>query len=311
MGTPPEPVTNYLYNEVIGTNTQVDLTQAKKLPGSIYPEGAFSAPSGFGRIEPFLTPESLKTRFLFGLPLVSPITRAKITDVDLIDYIKRGASQLEVDAKVVVTPVMQRVRLPFDPALYEKNIWLECPYKPMQKLAALYIASASYANTPDQNAPYPAGANIYQVPNDWVDVSYAVKGKIFVNPINPAFAAVGTAQQAAFSGAGILQFIGMNGYVPAFWSIDALFGFCTQDGQVPLVVNEALGAWAAILLLTNLFPLFRATSHSLSADGLGQSSTDALQQLLQAKIEQLKLQYANNVKQIRSLCGTNFTTSNV
>lgn len=288
-----------------------DLSNDKKLSGSVYPETAFDASSGFGRVEPFLSPTELKTRFLFGFPLVSPITKAKITDTDLLDYIKRGANQVEIDAKVLIQPVMLRPRLPFDPALYEKNIWLESPYKPLQKLHRVFIASASYVNTPDQNAQYPAGANIYQIPNEWVDVSYAVKGKIFVNPINPAFAAVGTAQQAAFSGAGILQFIGMNGYVPAFWTIEGLYGFCTQDGKVPVVVNEALGAWAAILVLTNLFPLYRIGGHSLSADGLGQSVTDVFYQLLQLKIAELQKQYKNNVAQIKTMCGQNFITSNV
>lgn len=297
------------------TNTNTPLVnpfeRPKKLPGSSFPEGAFQASTGVGRVEPFLTAEVLRSRFLFGIPLASPITKQKITDTDLQDYIKRAANQVEVDAKIEVQPVMKRVRLPFDPALYEKNIWLECPYKPIQKLSRLFIASASYANTPDENAPHPAGAIIYEVPNDWVDLSYASKGRIFVNPINPAFAAVGTAQQAAFSGAGILQFIGMNGYVPAFWTIEALFGFCTEDGKIPVIANEAIGAWAANLVLTNLFPLFRVQGHSLGADGLSQSVTDNFQSLLQAKMQQLQAQYKNNIAQIRAMCGTSIIVSNV
>jgi hypothetical protein len=288
-----------------------DLRDAKKLTGSVFPEAVYDASNGLKRVEPMLTAEVLKERFLFGIPLYSPITRQKLTDAMLSDYIIRAANQVEVDGRIEISPVAKRVRLPFDPNLYENFIWIECPYKPVQKIIRLFIASASYVNTPQEHDQYPSGAQIYVIPNDWVDPSYAVKGKIFVNPLNPAFAAIGTAQSAASAGAAILQFIGMQGWVPAYWSLEVITGFCSENGQVPNYINEAIGQKAAILVLENLFLLFRFTSRSLGIDGMSQSVADQFPQFIQARIQMLNVEYAKSIKQIKSLVGNTSFVSNV
>lgn len=293
--------------------TFVDLSgsNVKKLPGSVYPEAVYSATSGLQRVEAFLTPSVLKMRMLAGIPMVLPITKEKVTDEMLNDYIKRAANLFEADAMVDVSPVLRRVRLPFDPNLYEQNMWMEVPYKPVQLLVSMYISSANYSNTSEQDKKYPGGAQLYIIPNDWVDMSYAQKGKIFVNPINPAFAAIGSSRAAASVGANILQFIGQQGWVPAFWTVEVVTGLCNQNGQVPLIVNEAIGMKAAILFLTNLFPLYRVGGHSLGLDGMSQSVTDNFQQLLQAKLQLLEEDYAKLVKRIKFMCGNTGFVSNV
>lgn len=288
-----------------------DLSNAKRLTGSIWPEATYDASSGLKRVEKFLTPEMLIQRFLWGFPLVSPITKQKVTPEDLLDYITRAANLFESDAKVEVSPVMKRVRAPFDPNLYEKDIWIECPYKPIQKVNSMYLASASYVNTPQQNDQYPSGAQIYVIPNEWIDTSYAVKGKVFVNPINPAFAAIGTGQAAASAGASILQFVGLMGWVPAFWTLEVLVGLCTEDGQTPALVNEAVGRKAAILLMTNLYPLYKVVSSGLGIDGMSQSVSDQTANFLQQKIAQLTEEYKVIIKQIKVVCGVTGIVSNV
>jgi hypothetical protein len=289
----------------------IDLKNAKRLTGSIFPEAVYDASSGLQRVEEFLTPQMFKTRFLFGLPLISPITKEKISNEDLLDYITRAANLFESDAKVEVSPVAKRVRAPFDPNLYEKDIWVECPYKPIQKIIKMFLASASYVNTPQENEQYPSGAQIYVIPNEWIDPSYAVKGKVFVNPINPAFAAIGTGQAAASAGASILQFVGLMGWVPAFWTLEVVVGLCSEDGRVPALVNEGIGRKAAILLLTNLFPLYRFTSSGLGMDGMSQSVADMFANLIQAKIAQLEKEYLIIIKQIKVVCGVTGIVSNV
>jgi hypothetical protein len=289
----------------------VDLSNAKRLTGSIFPEAVFDASSGLERVEKFITPEMLRKRFLWGFPLISPITKEKITETDLLDYITRAANLFESDAKVEVSPVAKRVRAPFDPNLYEKDIWVECPYKPIQKIVQMFLASASYVNTPQQNDQYPSGAQIYIIPNEWIDPSYAVKGKVFVNPINPAFAAIGTGQAAASAGANILQFVGLMGWVPAFWTLEVICGLCSEDGQAPALVNEAVGRKAAILLLTNLYPLYKVTSSGLGIDGMSQSVSDQTANFIQAKINQLTEEYKVIVKQIKVVCGVTGIVSNV
>ena len=283
----------------------------KKAYGSIYPEGAIDAGGGPDRVEPLLTAEQLKSRFFFGINLISPITKEKIDSTMLMDFIKRGISKFELDSKVLISPVLRRMRLPFDPALYAANIWLEVGVKPISKLKKVSICSASYANTAGQNDRYPSGAEIYTLPNDWMDMSYASKGILFCNPINPAFSAIGTQTAIAASGASILQFIGIQGWVPAYWTIECVTGFCSEEGNVPVFINEIIGCVAAMLICDNLIPLFRIASQSLSMDGLGQSINDLSYQLITQKRQQLEKDYTALLRQIKTMTNNNIIVSNI
>lgn len=289
-----------------------DYTDAKRTQGSVFPQDAYDAGGSPVRVEPLLDAEYFVSRFLFGIPLVSPFDpTSKITPEMLRDYINRGIGKFELDTKTTVSPVLRRVRLPFDPNLYYNNIWCEVPWKPVQKVLKLAIVSASYQDGPSKDDRYPLGNQIYAIPTQWVDLSYANHGKIFVNPINPAFAAVGFTTQAASSGATILQFIGVQGWVPAYWSIECEVGLCSQEGNVPVFVNEAVGQAAAILILDNLIPLFRSSSQSLGIDGLSQSSSDEMNRLLSEKRRQLAQDYKESINLIKTHYGIKFFASNV
>lgn len=297
-----------------------DLSKAKRPPGSHFPEATYDAAGGVRRVEEMLTPSKLKSRFLFGIPLVSPITKEKFTDEMIKDAIERSVVQFELDSALDVHPTLKRVRLPFDPALYQSNIWLECAFKPVQKVLRVAICSASYANSnseadpnlvDNENQQYPAGGEIFRVPPEWIDMSYAKQGKIFVSPITPATAAVSTGTAVASSGAYALAFIGQGMWIPAFWTIEALVGLATEQGQVPSIVNECIGAKAAYFILQNLFPLYRTTSQSLGIDGMSQSVSDQLQQLMQAKMQQLEEQYKESVSKLKTQYGQKLFATNV
>jgi hypothetical protein len=271
------------------------------------------------------------------------------------DYIKRGMNEFESDTKTFLQPVIIRQRLPFDPQLYNANMWFEFPQKPIYRVLRCAICSASYTdqeggiNTnptevynpdtrrPEQNygeeardngyrrhkndrgprninsgnAPYPSGDEIFQIPNEWIDTSYASHGKIFVNPINPAFSAIGTSSAVAAAGATILTFIGQQGWVPAYWTLECAVGFCSEDGDIPVFVNEAIGQRTAIMLLDNLIPLFRIASQSLGIDGLSQSVSDMEYQLLTQKRDKLAEDYKLSVKKIKTLTANTMFVSNI
>lgn len=288
-----------------------DLKDAKKLTGSVFPEGTYDSATGLDRLESMLTASKLKTRFLGGLPMIYPTTKEKIANKDLEDFIHRAQNQVELELKTTILPVIRRLRLPFDPNLYHNNIWCEIAYKPVQKIVRLAICSASYSNTPQQNDQYPSGAEIYKIPNEWIDTSYAKHGKLFVNPINPAFSAIGTNTAVAASGATILQFIGQQGWVPAYWTAEVVTGLGTEEGQVPVTVNELVGAKAAILLIDNLILAYRFASQSMGVDGLSQSVNDNMQTLLQTKRQYLDDYYKTNIKHLKTMFGNNLFTSNV
>src|SRR4051812_30795247 len=91
-------------------------TDSKGLPpdadgnsGQQYPETSTVTP--WGRLEPLLTPEQLKNRHLFGIPLVSrhidPETGKpyKITNDMIKDFIGLAVNQAEVELGLDIMPV--------------------------------------------------------------------------------------------------------------------------------------------------------------------------------------------------------------
>jgi hypothetical protein len=293
-------------------NYRQDGTQAsKKNIGATWPQNAFDAAPGLDRIEPFLTASKFKKRFLFGVPLKSPVTKEEITNSDIKDYITRAGNLFELDSKVDIFPVVRRWRLPFDPNLYHQFIYLEVPVKPVQQVFNLAITSASYSLTPGENQRYPRGAEIYTIPNEWVEMGNALRGIVNVNPINPAFSAIGTNAGVAASGATILQFIGQQGWVPAYWNIEVLCGMGSKEGNVPFMVNEAVGLRAVMLVLDNVIPQYRIASQSLNIDGQGQSVSNQMYALLQDKRDQAEKNYNIIVGKIKTLTSSKFFSSNV
>lgn len=288
-----------------------DLKNAKKLVGSIYPEGAIDAEGAITRIEPIITPKQLKTRFLAGIPLEYRVTNEKVSTAELSDAINRAMNILETESNVLIQPVIRRVRLPFDPNLYHKHIWLEVPYKPIQKVVKVSLASAAYVNQAEAEKQYPETGEIYRIPNEWIDTSYALHGKIFVNPLSPISSSPGAVSVADSVGAPILHFVNRYFFVPAFWLCEVVTGYCTEDGNVPVFINELIGARAAMIILDNLIPSYRVVSQAMGIDGLSQSVNDIGYQLLTAKRDKLDQQYREYLRILRKRTNNSFFVSNV
>ena len=202
---------------------------------SVYPERAIDAAEGLDRVEPILTPSVFKKRFLFGIPLVSPVTQEKISNSDLKDYIVRGANKFELEAQVDVMQVVRRHKLPFDPNTYYQYIFLEIPHKPIRSVNKLAIVSPvtgaedlsvfGFQRINQIDDAYPEGSEIYRVPSDWIEMGNALRGQLNVIPLNPAFSAVSYSQAASGSGAALLTFLGSKGFIPAFWVVECVHGF--------------------------------------------------------------------------------------
>lgn len=304
-----------------------NLKHAKKPTGAVYPERAIDSQGPVDRYEPLLTASELKDRYFFGIPMISPVTQQKVTNKMLNDMVKRAVNMFELDAQLDVMPTIRRHRLSFDPNLYYQNIFLEIPNKPIRKVIRLAICSSNYRDqlttedqagtqgypvgSPQELLKYPTGGNIYQIPNEWIEMGNAVRGYINVNPISPAFTAIGTATAVPASGATILQFIGQQGWVPAYWTAEILHGMMCEDGSVPVIINEAIGQRASMLLIDQLLPLFRNTSQSMGIDNLNQSINDNMLNLLQERRKTAELEYNKIVNRLKTLYGNKFFSSNV
>lgn len=285
-----------------------DLSKAKKPLSSIYPEDAIDA-VGLGRVEPIITPAMLKNRHILGLPLVLPLTKTAIGDEILADIINRSMNLAEADIHANIQPVITRVKVPYRRDDFLNWSYIQYPHKPIQKLVSFRITSSNYRGNDTENDQYPSQDSFFDVPLDWVEAQGFQKGQINVVPLMPALSA-SMGGSLSGSGAAFLYFLSMKGIdIPAFFTLEALVGFCTEDGRVPVIVNELVGCRAGMLVCDTLATQYNLTSSSLGIDGLSQSVGNQLSQLIQAKRQQLEADYLKLVNRIKTLTADKFIST--
>lgn len=248
---------------------------------SSYPVHSTQTSGLLRRVEPFLTPELLKSRFLLGIPLTFP-NGAKLTDDILKDRIMMAMNETEAQLGTTVTREEFKDKLPFDYSLYRSFIHLRPRHSPIISLESLAIVASN-------------DEVIFEVPSMWVDMANASIGQLNVIPLLAAFGATsasGTQITATNQGAGI-AFLAIWGsanganQVPAYWQVTYSSGLSNIEGNVPVIVNQLIGTNAAISILSELAVLFFATSQSQSQDGISQSSSTLGPRRFQLRIEEL------------------------
>jgi hypothetical protein len=286
-----------------------DLRKAKKPIHATYPVDAVNSAENFEVMENLITGRQMKERFLFGVPTIAPLTGEKLTDAMLKDFIKRAINLVEAESKIDLQPRIKRTRQPFHAKDYMSYIHLEIPHKPIRKVISLTISASNYEDTPDEHSDFPNGLKLYTYPLEWLDMANAQRGILNINPFSPAFTP-GPGAGEVFTTAGtvpINSFLGQLGFIPGFWNIEVLTGVaCEKTGKIPVVFNELIGMKAAILALDNLIPLFRVASQSLGIDGLSQSVTDNLFNLLANKRKQLAEDYTSLLKVMKTQFNQSF-----
>ena len=139
-----------------------DYTQSKSGIGSVYPVNAIA--DSWGHCEPLITPDQLKARHLFGIPLVSwaidPITKQRqvMTDAILKDTIDRAVGIAELELRIDIMPRQYQKKHAFDRMAYASLGYLMLPDRPVQSLETLTITGAN-------------NYDLYSVPPDWVEVA--------------------------------------------------------------------------------------------------------------------------------------------
>jgi hypothetical protein len=264
-------------------------SKSKKNAVSTYPIKAVDA-SSFTRVEPLITPELFVSRFMWGIPLVSPLTKQAMTPEQIKDFIQQAANSLEVDVQLDIYPVQRVHRLPFQRDLYQEYIYTEIPNKPILSVDNLSIVTSD-------------NATVYTVPSEWIDTANFIDGKINVVPMSPAIG--GTSSFSPSAGGGFLVLIGLSDWLPAYWQVTCTTGFNMKTG-IPMVINRLVGLKTAIMIFNTLIPQFQYSSYSLGLDGISQSQTTQAPQLYQQVrdayqaeyddlVEKIKMKYNNNV----------------
>lgn len=255
-----------------------DKTNSKLGLGDVFPDGG--GDTSWKRTEPLITPEKLKQRHLFGIPLISgmkdPTTKIaqKMTNDDLIDYIDRAVSLAEIETGLTIFETDYAVSLPWHRENYLQFGYFRIPMRPIQSIESLTV---NLSNQED----------IFTVPQDWLETKLLHTGQFNIVPLG-IFLATGGQGAVTTAGASVmLTMLGQSHWIPEFWKLKCTLGF--PNNNLPKVVNDLIGTIAAIEVLSMLASTFaRSTSTSLSIDAMSQSISGPGPGLFKPRIEELE-----------------------
>lgn len=261
-----------------------DQNYPKSYGTKVYPVGAENSSEVLKRIEPILSPEKLINRYLKGINL------SQYSNDDLKDIIGIAADKTELLIGTTITPVKRKEKHPFDRSLYRSFIHLMANFGPILQVDKMCIRSSN-------------DKNIFEIPADWIDAARLYQKQINVIPLT-VVGATGITQGQPTGAAGLAFIAAMNGgidWVPSYWEIEYTTGVCNKEGQVPSIINELIGAIAAINILGSLGAQNKNTSVSISHDGISQSSSNPGPNLYQTRIAELIAEREQMVKKIKGV----------
>lgn len=280
-----------------------DYTNSSVDPRSTYPENAIDTQE-WSRVEPLLTSELLTRRFLKGIPLVSsqknPLTNKYDVwdEEDLKDVIFRSVSQVEMDAKIDIFPVKRSEKQAFD-----RNEMIDLGYMRLNHRPILSVDKLSIApgNSPD----------ILVIAKEWVSHADFPRGLIRIIPTINTIVSGGyiPANGSVGQGSAFVALMGGLPWIPAFWTVEYTTGF--NNGNIPRVLNELIGCYAAIEVLSMLATTNKASSQSLGMDGLSQSTSNAGPQVYDGRIKVLDDRRKQLLGKFKALFGGKFILSNI
>lgn len=274
-----------------------DFSNTKSFQTSVYPVHATSTSGLLRRVEPLLTPELLVSRFLKGIPLVFR-NGDKFTPDEMKDRIYLAMNETELLLKTTITREAFKQKVPFDRSLYKSYIHTTVEHGPIISLEHFAIVSAD-------------GNNIFEIPVTWIDPANFSKRVIDIIPLLAAYGAMEVQGSVGNAGIAFLTILGGLSWVPAYWQVTYTAGLSNTEGSVPAVVNELIGAIAAIEILSEIGPTNRFNSQSQSQDGLSQSSSGPGPAIYKQRIEDLSIKRDGLVKKLTAIFSNKFFLNNI
>lgn len=269
---------------------------SKSYGTAMYPVHALETSGLLKRVEPFLTPEQFKSRFLKGIPIAF-FNGDVFTNEDIKDRIYLAQNEAELRLKVTLTRELRQEKLPFKQQDYNAFIHLKAEQGPICSIHQLAIVSS------DQQS-------VFELPPEWIESANFSKSVINVIPLLASYGS--STVQGAIGNAGVafLSVIGGLNWVPAYWQIKYTSGVSNQEGTVPVVVNEYVGAIAAIAMLSQIAATFVHNSQSQTQDGISQSSSGPGNRIYLVRIEELEKKMHALERKLKAIFSQNFYVNN-
>lgn len=280
-----------------------DYTDSKPVLGEVFPVGLTE--SAWQRTEPLITPEKLKIKHLFGLPLVSgmkdPISgRAQVmTDEMLADYIDTAVGLAELETGLTIFPARFEEKKAWDRQDYDSLGYFVMPKRPIASVEKIEVNLSS-------------NDTIYEVPLQWVETAQFAWGQLNIIPLTIAMTSGSpTAIPTTAGGALLLSvFKGRSQWVASFWKVTYTAGF--PDAMLPKVVNDLIGTIAAMEVLSQLASTYgKSSGSSLSIDGMSQSVSTPGPEIFTKRMKDLQDKRTMLVGKLKNVYHLKFFSNNV
>ena len=274
--------------------------------GSVLPEKAvWTHP--YTRVENLLTPQQLRDRFLFGVPLYSsqkdPVTgrRAEITDEMIRDSIlPRAVMMAEQGTHTDIFPVQRAERKEFDRVAFQSFGYCLVEHRPVSSIQQFAIA------------PTGAGVNTWVMPLSWIETGNLIRGQINFIPLTVAYTGGGTGSYVPTDGGGggamLLNVMAQRNFIPAYFTVSYVSGY--ENGVVPIWINELIGNYAAKIILEQLAATNKIPNYSLAVDGISQSVNTSGTTVYAERLRQIDESIDRLVNQVKSMCSVKMLMTN-
>jgi hypothetical protein len=267
--------------------------KSKNFNTNAYPVESHITSSLLRRVEATLTPELLVSRHLKGVPLQD------FTSEELKDQIEIALNDFELMSGVPAFKLQYKERIPFDRQAYRAFVYFKLNNGPVLSIESLDIESSN-------------GETIYRLPPAWIEMGLAHKRQINLVPILSIFGAAGLQDgQPTNAGLIFIQAISNFSWLPAFYTVKYTCGLSHIEGQLPVIVNQIIGATAAINILSMKQAQEKYTSTSISQDGLSQSASGLGPKQFTQRIEDLGTERERLLQKLKSEFHQKYYLSNI
>ncbi len=255
------------------------------------PTDSTAVGSGFSRVEKWITPERLKDEWLFGIPLTSIITKQTLSDNTIKNLITKSASRVELECNIDVYPVTRIVKQPYDRTKSQQGFnQLDLGTRQVREIFEVSIRApnsyAVYNNVPTHDTTdTQLGSLIYAFPLDWIDTSLMRKGIIHFVPLQSAISGSVPGGIVGGAAAPLMQALTQLNNIPGYWYCRYASGW--EENSIPSIVNDLIGTYAAMDVLSMLGPTNKWNSSSIGLDSASQSLSGPGNQVFALRMQEL------------------------
>ena len=228
----------------------------------------------FQRFTTMPTVQNIKDNQLWGVPLISPLTKEKLKDETIQSFIHKAVSEIEHETKLYISPVTinrERINYSWNDFYYAFG-WLQLSCRPILEVQQLEVSIPSASDN----------ENLVPWPTQWLK-TYREFGTIQLVPLTGSGSILITQVSTGVSFP--VRLFSADSF-PQFWAVTYRSGF--EVDQIPYAITQLIEVTAAIKILSLLSPvIFPYNSYSIGLDSLSQSVSTPGPQWFSARLQQL------------------------